>query len=115
MISLEEALKNADSASNLQVRINLEDSNFADSGIKNELHVGSGEVEHKNDDDFLFDGLSLEEIEDDPKIIDTTAQKAKLKTPQELMEEKIAEAERKRIEKAEHDEKIRKALLENID
>jgi twitching motility protein PilU len=55
VISLDEALKNADSASNLQVRINLEDSNFADSGIKNETHIGGKEVEHDNDDDFLFD------------------------------------------------------------
>jgi len=115
VISLEEALKNADSASNLQVRINLEDNNFADSGMKNETHVGGGDAEHDNDDDFLFDGLSLEAIDKESDIVNAGVAKEKLKTPQELMDEKIAEAERKRAEKALHDEKIRKALLENID
>jgi len=84
VISLEEALKNADSASNLQVRINLEDNNYADSGLKNETHINTGEDQEQNDDDFLFDGLSLEEI-----VSETEAKKARAKTPQELMEEKI--------------------------
>ena len=89
VISLEEALKNADSASNLQVRINLEDSNFADSGLKNETHATKGsnnENSEKNDDDFLFDGLALEELvsEEDKEKVEKT------KTPQELMDEKIA-------------------------
>ncbi len=114
VISLEEALKNADSASNLQVRINLEDNNFADSGIKNEAHVGSSEDGHDNDDDFLFDGLSLEAIEKESDIVNSGIAKEKLKTPQELMDEKIAEAERKRAEKAKEDAKIREALLQDL-
>ena len=84
VISLEEALKNADSASNLQVRINLEDNNYADSGLKNETNISTGEDQEQNDDDFLFDGLALEEI-----VSETEAKKARAKTPQELMEEKI--------------------------
>ncbi len=88
IISLEEALKNADSASNLQVRINLEDSNFAESGLKNDVHPTNDGEENseKNDDDFLFEGLALEELvtEDDKAKVE------KVKTPQELMDEKIA-------------------------
>jgi len=89
VISLEEALKNADSPSNLQVRINLEDSNYADSGLKNENHVISGEDgENKNDDEFLFDGLALEELVEEKDEVKKVKKQAM--TPQELMEAKIA-------------------------
>jgi len=97
VISLEEALKNADSPSNLQVRINLEDNNFANSGLKNEAHIVTGENEEgedKNDDDFLFEGLSLESMEEEEKEEETKKEdktvKTRMKTPQELMEDKIA-------------------------
>jgi twitching motility protein PilU len=88
VISHEEAIKNADSPSNLQVRMNLEDNNFANSGLKNEAHITKGSNEQdgeKNDDVFLFDGLALEElVTEEDKVV------KKLKTPQELMDEKIA-------------------------
>jgi len=92
VISLEEALKNADSASNLQVRINLENSNYADSGLKNENHIVNGEEgNEENDDDFLFDGLALEELEEEEeKTEDVNIVKKAVMSPQELMEAKIA-------------------------
>ena len=81
VISLEEALKNADSASNLQVRINLETSAFADM---------SEEEQEKNSEE-LFGGLSLEEIEEE---VQTTSGKPAVdpsKSPQELMDEMLAQ------------------------
>ncbi len=77
VISLEEALKNADSPSNLQVKINLEDNSYAN----------MSEDSSEEDNEVMFDGLSLEELvtEKDKEMGDT-----KLKTPQELMDEKIA-------------------------
>ena len=77
-ISLEEALKNADSPSNLQVKINLEDNAFSD----------IPEDTTEEDSNILFDGLSLEEMvsEEDENV----AENGIKKTPQELMEEKIA-------------------------
>lgn len=83
VISLEEALKNADSESNLQVRINLEKTDFSDM--------------HKEDDDedgnSIFAGLSLEEMEEEtsedaPSTINKET--GKPKSPQELMDEKMA-------------------------
>jgi len=82
VISLEEALKNADSESNLQVRINLEKTDFSDM--------------HKEDEEggnSMFAGLSLEEMEeeeseDNPSTVNKETGKAK--SPQELMDEKIA-------------------------
>ncbi len=89
VISHEEAIKNADSPSNLQVRMNLEASNYADSGLKNDNNIitSAGDSE-SNDDDFLFDGLALEDLEKETD--DTKAAKKLIKTPQELMEDKIA-------------------------
>ncbi len=77
-ISLEEALKNADSPSNLQVKINLEDNAFSD----------IPEDTTEEDSDILFDGLSLEEMVTDED--ESLAENGIKKTPQELMEEKIA-------------------------
>lgn len=83
VISLEEALKNADSESNLQVRINLEKTDFSDM--------------HKEDDEeggnSMFAGLSLEEMEEEtsedaPSTINKET--GKPKSPQELMDEKMA-------------------------
>jgi twitching motility protein PilU len=97
VISLEEALKNADSPSNLQVRINLENSNFANSGLKNETHIAKGtnegEDSDKNDDDFLFEGLALEELvtEEEGEVnLNVNVNVKQMKTPQELMDDKIA-------------------------
>lgn len=80
-ISLEEALKNADSPSNLQVKINLEDNTYAD----------MGEETTEADAEIMFDGLALEEIKKEDEDRDM-----QLKTPQELMEEKIAKLNRER-------------------
>jgi len=77
-ISLEEALKNADSPSNLQVKINLEDNAFSD--------VPDDATEE--DSAILFDGLSLEEMASDED--ESPADNGIKKTPQELMDEKIA-------------------------
>ena len=92
IISLEEALKNADSASNLQVRINLETSAFADMSHDDDDEEGDEEKED------LFAGLSLEEIEEetDDKEKQASPQAIKIETgqtksPQELMDEKIAQ------------------------
>lgn len=83
VISLEEALKNADSESNLQVRINLEKTDFSDM--------------HKEDDDedgnSMFAGLSLEEMEEETSedaLSPINKETGKPKSPQELMDEKIA-------------------------
>lgn len=78
-ISLEEALKNADSPSNLQVKINLEDSSYAD----------IPEEASEEDKAIMFDGLSLEEMtsKEGQEGEDSSGIK---KTPQELMDEKIA-------------------------
>ena len=81
VISLEEALKNADSESNLQVRINLEKTDFSDM--------------HKEDEEggnSMFAGLSLEEMEEESEDNPSTVNKetGKAKSPQELMDEKIA-------------------------
>ena len=92
IISLEEALKNADSASNLQVRINLETSAFADMSHDDDDEEGDEEKED------LFAGLSLEEIEEetDDKEKQASPQATRIETgqaksPQELMDEKIAQ------------------------
>ncbi len=84
VISLEEALKNADSESNLQVRINLEKTDFSD------MHEDDEEGEANS----MFAGLSLEEIEEEPSSDDNPSpvnqETGKPKSPQELMDEKIA-------------------------
>ncbi len=85
VISLEEAMKNADSPSNLQVRMNLEDNSFADmSNDENEETTAA-----------MFEGLTLEEMvessdTDKENTESTNSAQAPRKTPQELMDEKIA-------------------------
>ncbi len=99
IISLEEAMKNADSPSNLQVKMNLEDSDYSNmSKEEPELDRDGNEIE-----DEMFAGLSLESMEDNKEEVDETNKI--LKTPQELMEEKIA----KRLqEDAIHAEEVKK-------
>ena len=99
IISLEEAMKNADSPSNLQVKMNLEDSSYANmSTDEPEIDRDGNEVE-----DEMFAGLSLEAMEEAKEKVDE-ANKI-LKTPQELMEEKIS----KRLEQdAAHAEEVKK-------
>ena len=85
IISLEEALKNADSPSNLQVKINLETSAYS-----NMSHDEDTDEDGSNKEDSLFAGLSLEEMEEEGNNDDTVTTK-QAKTPQELMDEKIAQ------------------------
>ncbi len=83
IISLDEAMKNADSPSNLQVKMNLEDSSYANMSTEEpELDRDGNEVE-----DEMFAGLSLQSMEENTEKVDETNKI--LKTPQELMEEKI--------------------------
>ena len=85
VISLEEALKNADSPSNLQVRMNLEDNVYADAVNSND---GDDRSEDENNP---LAGLSLE------NIAEQEAEAAeKNMTPQELMEAKIAKMQREK-------------------
>jgi len=99
IISLEEAMKNADSPSNLQVRMNLEDSSYSNmSTDEPELDEEGNEIE-----DDMFAGLALEEINEDSEEVDESDQI--LKTPMELMEEKIT---KKLKEDALHAEEIKK-------
>jgi len=92
VVSLEEALKNADSASNLQVRINLEDNSFAEA-----INADNSESDDGNEgeeDNSPFAGLSLTAMEGDEEDEDegSAASKASSegKSPQELMDEKMA-------------------------
>lgn len=78
VISLDEALKNADSASNLQVRMNLEDNTYS------EMSEDASEEEAN----IMFDGLALEEIVEEAE--EESDKDMIMKTPQELMDEKIA-------------------------
>jgi twitching motility protein PilU len=82
IITLEDAMKNADSPSNLQVKMNLEDNSYAN--MADEEEVGEDGVENP---DSLFAGLTLQEMEEPKPKLDVADKK--LKTPQELMEEKI--------------------------
>ncbi|MGK0272841.1 MAG: twitching motility protein PilU [Cocleimonas sp.] len=84
IISLEEAMKNADSPSNLQVKMNLEDNSYSNmSKEEPEIDRDGNEIE-----DEMFAGLSLESMEETKGKADETDKI--LKTPQELMEEKIS-------------------------
>lgn len=85
IISLEEALKNADSPSNLQVRINLEESPVS-------ISSDDEDAEASKENDVLA-GLALEPIKDKEKedsSKNTEGESKIKKSPQELMEEKIA-------------------------
>lgn len=99
VISLEEAMKNADSPSNLQVKMNLEDNSYSNMSTEEpEVDRDGNEIE-----DEMFAGLSLETMAKTEAEIDESNQM--LKTPQELMDEKIA----KRLkENAAHEKEIKK-------
>lgn len=91
VISLEEALKNADSPSNLQVRINLETSAYSNMSKDDD---NEEEGEENGEKDSMFAGLSLEEIEEENSGIPGAASSppaGSTKSPQELMDEKIAQ------------------------
>jgi len=81
IISEEEALKNADSASNLQVRMNLEDNTYSN----------MSDDDSSEDSDIMFDGLSLEEMETEVENEKNIDGNSIMKTPQELMDAKIAQ------------------------
>ncbi len=87
IISLEEALKNADSPSNLQVKINLEES---------PVSMAASDSDDDNDSaselNDVLAGLELEPVkdEDEDQNENTSGEDQKTLTPQELMEQKIA-------------------------
>lgn len=87
IISLEEALKNADSESNLQVKINLESTDFSD----------MNKEEEDGEENPMFAGLSLEEMDEeessDGNPSTVSKETGQAKSPQELMDEKIARRE----------------------
>ena len=107
IISLEEAMKNADSPSNLQVKMNLEDSSYANmSQEEPELDRDGNEIE-----DEMFAGLSLESMDEEEKPLDESNKI--LKTPQELLEEKIAKRLKQDAIDAEEVKKFDKILQSN--
>lgn len=87
IISLEEALKNADSASNLQVKINLEENPVSIASSSDDGEEGS----ELND---VLAGLELEEIKGEEEGAgennELSAEAKASMSPQELMEAKIA-------------------------
>ena len=92
-------MKNADSPSNLQVKMNLEDSDYANmSKEEPEVDRDGNEIE-----DEMFAGLSLESMEEAEAEQDESDKI--LKTPQELMEEKI---QKRMAEDAKHAEEVKK-------
>ncbi|MEE9444164.1 MAG: PilT/PilU family type 4a pilus ATPase [Cocleimonas sp.] len=91
IVSLEEALKNADSASNLQVRINLEDNTFADAMNSDD---NEEEGDNETDENSPFAGLVLESMSGEGEEEEEEEEDSSTKTPQELMDEKIAKMQR---------------------
>ncbi len=87
VISLEEALKNADSPSNLQVRMNLENNVYADA-------VNSKDDDGAKDANDPLAGLALQDMvgEESEVAQDSTEGMS----PQELMEAKAAKMQRER-------------------
>jgi twitching motility protein PilU len=87
IISLEEALKNADSPSNLQVKINLEESPITKAAASGSAD-GDDTASELND---VLAGLELEPVKDEEKQKEgVSAEDQKTLSPQELMEQKIA-------------------------
>ena len=87
VISLEEALKNADSASNLQVRMNLENNIYADAVNSNDDDEG------ETDENNPLAGLALQDMEGDDDT-EEGQESTEGMTPQELMEAKAAKMQR---------------------
>ena len=107
VISLEEALKNADSPSNLQVKMNLEDSTYSD------MSEEGTEEEQQDAYELAFGDLALEEIvEPKPK---TDEGNKILKTPQELMDEKIAKRLEQDAKAAEEAKKVDEIVQINLE
>ncbi len=89
IISLEEALKNADSPSNLQVKINLEESPITKAAASDSAD-GDDTSSELND---VLAGLELEPVKDEEgqeQKEGVSAEDQKTLSPQELMEQKIA-------------------------
>jgi len=89
VISLEEALKNADSPSNLQVRMNLEDNVYADA-----VNSNDGD-EDESDENNPLAGLALQDMEGDDDT-EEGQDSTEGMTPQELMEAKAAKMQRQK-------------------
>lgn len=107
VISLEEALKNSDSPSNLQVRMNLEESTYSD------MSEEGTEEEQQDAYELAFGDLALEEIvEHKPK---PDHDNKILKTPQELMEEKIAKRLELDAKAAEEAKKVDEIIQINLE
>ncbi len=89
VISLEEALKNADSPSNLQVRMNLENNIYADA-------VNSKDGDTAEDENSPLAGLALQDMEGEEAENEGESNSGTPKSPQELMEAKIAKMQREK-------------------
>jgi len=91
VISLEEALKNADSPSNLQVKMNLEDNVYANAVNSND------DDEDGNDENNPLAGLSLQEMEgEEEEESEGGSLSTEGMTPQELMEARAAKIQREK-------------------
>ncbi len=90
VISLEEALKNADSPSNLQVKMNLEDNVYANAVSSND------DDEDGNDENNPLAGLSLQDMESEEEENEAGSLSTEGMTPQELMEAKAAKIQREK-------------------
>ncbi len=108
IISLEEALKNADSPSNLQVKLNLEDSTYS-----NMTSDEDTTEEEQAAIDLAFGDLVLEEMEEPKAKVDE--ENKILKTPQELMDEKIAKRLQQDAKAAEELKKMEQVLQSSVE
>jgi len=92
-ISLEEALKNAESASNLQVKINLEESPVALASGNSDTENNDEEGESSSELNDILAGLELEPVSDEEDENGATTNAGSDDqsglSPQELMEQKI--------------------------
>jgi len=94
IVSLEEALKNAESASNMQVKINLEESPVALASNNNdENEEDTDENEGSSELNDILAGLELEPVadkEEEGQEQNISSEDQKNMSPQELMEAKVA-------------------------
>jgi len=87
IISLEEALKNADSPSNLQVKINLEESPISKAAASD----SEDEEDSPSELNDVLAGLELEPVKGEEEQEESASDEAQQAlSPQELMEQKIA-------------------------
>ncbi len=108
IISLEEALKNADSPSNLQVKLNLEDSTYS-----NMTSDEDATEEEQAAIDLAFGNLSLQEMDDGKPEPDE--ENKILKTPQEIMDDKIARRLAEDKKDAEEIKKMEEILQKSLE